>query len=256
MRSSLHPPPCQAPRALTSSCLSPLSCSDCRNADSQSPAFGRQREQHITAPMHPDLPGRLRTGDRRQPSRCRLNPLCAPSSTSFPVTPSPPSKVNPSLRFPGELACEFASPLCTGGKQGERFHAEHDSGMGRMAPPQGCTLLSQRQGKENSTLTRCQAGAHLTPGCFDASPAIQTPSPPSRAGGVRAPAGSWHPQPYQGRCAVTAASRNRAARPASPSLSSPLPSCQHGAAGAAAGPKSETAKGWFFGAVGMVSSAA
>lgn len=44
----LHPPPHQAPRAPTASCLSPLSGFDCRNADSQSPAreaFGRQREE-------------------------------------------------------------------------------------------------------------------------------------------------------------------------------------------------------------------
>lgn len=79
-------------------------------------------------------------------------------------------------------------------------------------------------------------------------PCLLLPGQAVPSSGIHALAGSWHPLPHQGRCAVTAAGTNRAARPASPSLSSPLPSCQHGAAGAAAGPKSETAKGCLFGA--------
>lgn len=160
----------------------------------------------------------------------------------------------------------FCLPFLHRGKQGEGLHAAPRSEM----PGQQDGVDGTSPGKYSAFQAAGQREQHpdLLPGMCQSSlldalthpaPAIQTPSPPSRAGSAR----------WRGLCpdwllASTATSRalccdsSQHEPSCPPFLTSPLLSCQHGAAGAAAGLKSETAKGWGFleQAVGTVSPAA
>lgn len=160
----------------------------------------------------------------------QINPLCAYSSTSFPVTPSPLSKVNPSPLLPGRARMRICLPFLHRGEQGEGLHAPRSEMPGERDGVDGASpgkyfafqVVGQREQHPDLLPGMCQTSL------LDAlmhhqqsRPRLLLPGQPVPGGGVRAPAGSGHPPPRQGRCSVTAAGTSRAARPASPHLSSP-----------------------------------
>lgn len=157
-------------------------------------------------------------------------------------------------------------PFLHRGKQGEGFHAAPRSEMPGQrdlvdgtSPGKYSAFQAVGQREQHPDLLSGMCQSSLLDALMHPSAAIQTPSPPSRAGSARRQ--GLRPGWLLASTAVSRALRCDSSRhepSCPPCLTSPLLSCQHGPAGAAAGLKSETAKGWGFleQAVGTVSPAA